>query len=164
MLRWFQVDSKGTQPYIYKHAFSSRLPSHPACRKTACVLSHFSCVWLSTAPWTVGLPGRVLCPQNSPGKNTRAGCHALFQEIFPTRDQTQVSCITGGLSRVNHYLLRVRQSAKCWVIRGKNLSNIPECKKAWEKSVSYSGEWISLTRRVFSGRGKTKVNKASKRR
>ena len=30
------------------------------------------------------------------------------------RDQTQVSCIVGVLTRVNHYLLRVRQSAKCW--------------------------------------------------
>ena len=30
--------------------------------------------------------------------------------------------------------------------------------------MGYSGEWISLTRRVFSGRGRTKVNKVSKMR
>ena len=29
-------------------------------------------------------------------KNTRVGCHALFQGIFPTRDQTHVSHIAGG--------------------------------------------------------------------
>ena len=31
MLWWFQVGSKGTQPYIYMYPFSSKLPSHPAC-------------------------------------------------------------------------------------------------------------------------------------
>ena len=33
---------------------------------------------------------------DSPGKNTGVGCHALLQEIFPTRDQTHVSRIAGG--------------------------------------------------------------------
>ena len=27
---------------------------------------------------------RLLCPWNSPGKNTRVGCHSLLQGIFPT--------------------------------------------------------------------------------
>ena len=39
----------------------------------------------------------------SPGKNTRVGCHALLQGIFPTsqpRDQTQVSHIAGGFFTV----------------------------------------------------------------
>ena len=36
--------------------------------------------------WPYGLyPGRPLCPWNSPGKNTRVGCHALLQGIFPTQ-------------------------------------------------------------------------------
>ena len=30
------------------------------------------------------LPARLLCPWDSPGKNTGVGCHALLQEIFPT--------------------------------------------------------------------------------
>ena len=30
-------------------------------------------------------PTRLLHPQNSTGKNTRMGCHALLQGIFPTR-------------------------------------------------------------------------------
>ena len=34
MLRKFQVDSKGTQPYIYMYAFFPKLPSHPGCHVT----------------------------------------------------------------------------------------------------------------------------------
>ena len=30
-------------------------------------------------------PTRLLCPWNSPGKNTGAGCHFLLQGIFPTQ-------------------------------------------------------------------------------
>ena len=30
-------------------------------------------------------PTRLLCPWNSPGKNTGAGCHSLLQGIFPTQ-------------------------------------------------------------------------------
>ena len=33
---------------------------------------------LFETPWTV-----VLCPWDSPGKNTEAGCHFLLQGIFP---------------------------------------------------------------------------------
>jgi len=29
-------------------------------------------------------PARLLCPLDSPGKNTGMGCHALLQKIFPT--------------------------------------------------------------------------------
>ena len=28
-------------------------------------------------------PTRLLCPRNSPGKNTAVGCHSLLQSIFP---------------------------------------------------------------------------------
>ena len=34
-------------------------------------------------PWTVAC--QLLCPWNSPGKNTGVGCHTLFQGIFPTQ-------------------------------------------------------------------------------
>ena len=33
---------------------------------------------------------------NSPVQNTRVGSLSFLQGIFPTRDQTQVSCIAGG--------------------------------------------------------------------
>ena len=31
-------------------------------------------------------PPRLLCPWNSPGKNTGVGCHSLLQGIFPTQE------------------------------------------------------------------------------
>ena len=44
-------------------------------------------------------PSGLLYPWDSPGKNTRAGCHALLQGIFPTQHRihiSYVSCIEGG--------------------------------------------------------------------
>ena len=38
---------------------------------------------LATA-WTVW-PARLLCPWDSPGKNTGVGCHLLLEGIFPTQ-------------------------------------------------------------------------------
>ena len=49
----------------------------------ACMLSHFSYVQFFVTPWTVA--HRLLCPWNSPGKNTVVGCHALLQGIFLTQ-------------------------------------------------------------------------------
>ena len=40
---------------------------------------------------------RLLCPWNSPGKNTRVCTHPLLQRSFWPRDQTWVSCIAGRL-------------------------------------------------------------------
>ena len=31
------------------------------------------------------LPARLLCPCNSPGKNTAVGCHPLLQGVFPAQ-------------------------------------------------------------------------------
>ena len=45
---------------------------------------------LGPCGWT--LPGRLLCPWDSPGQNTGVGCHALLQGIFPTQGSTRVSC------------------------------------------------------------------------
>ena len=41
-------------------------------------------------------PTRLLCPWDSPDKNTGVGCRALLQGIFPTQGSTQVSCIAGA--------------------------------------------------------------------
>ena len=45
-------------------------------------------------------PKRLLCSRDFPGKNTGVGCHFLLQEIFPIRDQTQVSRIADRLFTV----------------------------------------------------------------
>ena len=48
----------------------------------ACVLSHFSFVPLFVTLW---IATSLLCPWNSPGKNTGVGWHFLLQGIFPTQ-------------------------------------------------------------------------------
>ena len=47
-----------------------------------CVLSLSVVSQLFVTPRTV--LARLLCPWNSPGKNTGVGCHSLLQGIFPT--------------------------------------------------------------------------------
>ena len=47
MLWWFQVNSEGTQPNIYKYPFFPKLPSHPGCQAT---LSSVPC----TIQWVLG--------------------------------------------------------------------------------------------------------------
>ena len=55
------------------------------------LLSHFSHVRLFATLWNVvsqtplSIRFSRLCPWNSPGKNTRVGCHALLQGIFSTQ-------------------------------------------------------------------------------
>jgi len=45
-----------------------------------------ACSVVSSSLWPCGLqPARLLCPWDSPGRNTGAGCHALLQGIFPTQ-------------------------------------------------------------------------------
>ena len=48
-----------------------------------CMLSHFSHVRLFVTLWVVAC--QLLCPWDSPGKNTGVDCHFLFQGIFPTQ-------------------------------------------------------------------------------
>ena len=44
------------------------------------------CSVMSNSLWPHGLwPTRLLCPWNSPGKNTGVGSHSLLQGIFPTQ-------------------------------------------------------------------------------
>ena len=68
----------------------------PKCRRFSCTafispILFFgvcvSCSVMSDSLQYHGLqPSRLLCPQNSPGKNTGVGCHALLQGIFLTQE------------------------------------------------------------------------------
>ena len=44
-----------------------------------------SCLTLCD-PRDCSLAARLLCPWDSPGKNTGGGCHFLLQGIFPTQE------------------------------------------------------------------------------
>ena len=48
-----------------------------------CLCLSLSHVPLFVRPWTE--PARLLCPWNSPDKNTGVGCHFFLQGIFPTQ-------------------------------------------------------------------------------
>ena len=68
-----------------------------------CACSVISVV--SDALWPYGLwPTRLLCPWDSPGKNTGVGCHFFLQGIFPTQGS-------------NPHLLHYRWILYCWAIR-----------------------------------------------
>ena len=62
-----------------------------------------SCVWRFATPRTI--TARLLCPWDSPVKNTGVGCHFFLQGIFWPRDGTHVSCI--GRQTLNHVLLSI---------------------------------------------------------
>ena len=63
-------------------SFSKDLKIELLC---VCVVQVFStqCVQLFATPWTI--PARILCPWNSPGKNTGVGSHSFLQGIFTTQ-------------------------------------------------------------------------------
>ena len=61
---------------------------HSSC----CCVSHSI---LSDSSLPQGLqPSRLLCPWDFPGKNTGVGCYFFLQGIFPTQDQTHVTCVS----------------------------------------------------------------------
>ena len=53
---------------------------HMGCFKTCCLVTQLC----PTQPHGLE-PARLLCPWESPGKNTGVGCHFLLQEIFLTQ-------------------------------------------------------------------------------
>ena len=59
---------------------SSQFSNFPKCH-AKCMLSQLSRVWL----FGTLKPTRLLCPWDSPEKNTGVGCHVLLQGIFPTQ-------------------------------------------------------------------------------
>ena len=56
---------------------------------------------VSDSVWPYGLqPARLLCPWDSPGKNTGVGCHAFLQGIFPTKaSHPCLSCLPASAGR-----------------------------------------------------------------
>ena len=49
-------------------------------------------------------PTRLLCPWDSPGKNTGVGCHALLQGLFLIqRSNLCLLCLLGDIRVLYHY-------------------------------------------------------------
>ena len=53
------------------------------CISTGLYFAHGNKTTKFVTPWTVA--PRLLCPWNSPGKNTGLGCHSRLQRILPTQ-------------------------------------------------------------------------------
>ena len=70
-----------------------------------CMLSHFSYVLLFATLWAEAT--RLLCPWDSPGKNTGMGCHFLLQGIFPTQGSNP------GLPHCRQMVLLSEPPGKC---------------------------------------------------
>ena len=68
---------------------------------------------------------RLLCPWDSPGKNTGVGCHALFQGIFLTQGPNP--CLLHLLPWQAGYLLltppgkpKLKHTWGYWILNGEN--------------------------------------------
>ena len=64
----------------------------PRCQSRACMLTHVSHVWLLGTSWTMGHQAPL--SWDSPGKNTRVGCHFLLQCMKVKREsEVAQSCL-----------------------------------------------------------------------
>ena len=63
------------------------------------IIAHHVC--LSVTPWT--LAARLLCPWNSPGKNTGIGCHFLLQNFVLGHAICQLTYWILSLKKKNFY-------------------------------------------------------------
>ena len=82
------------------------VPLCGSCGLFCCVCEVTSVMSDSLGPHRL-YPARLLCPWDSPGKNTGEGSYFLLQGIFLTQDPIWVSC-TGGWSQV------LRLLPACW--------------------------------------------------
>ena len=108
------------------------------------VLSHCVCVSRSVISDSLrphGVqPTRLLCPWNSPGKNTGVGSHSLLQGIFPTQElnlgllhcRQSLHCLShlgspNSIRRIEKILNRINKCLDCLIIqltRRENHMNI----------------------------------------
>ena len=77
------------QMFLICKPLSSHDPTLPSYNETISLFSTLLCLYLVMSDSSLQLhglqPTRLLCPWDSPGKNTGAGCHFLLQGIFPTQ-------------------------------------------------------------------------------
>jgi len=93
----------------------------------SCVCESLRCVWLFVTPWTVARQAPLF--MDSPGKNTRVGCHSFLQGIF----------LTQGLKPG---LLHCRQILYCLSHQGSPIVIIIENKiTKLQQRMGELGEW-----------------------
>ena len=166
------VTSDSSRPHGLRHARPPRSSPPPGACSDSCPLScwcHLSIsspagpfpfclqffLWkvninsvMSNSLWPHGLsPSSLLCPWNSPGKNTGVGCHFLLQGTFPTQGS-------------NLGLLHCRQILCCLSHRGSP-EDFPagpgacsQCRRHWFHP--WSGNWIPCCTKDSTSRATAK--------
>ena len=108
-----------------------------------CVLSYFSRVQLFVTLWTIA--HQVLCPWDSPGKNTGVCSHALFQGIFLTQVlnlRLYVFCIDTcslplvPLGKPMYIYICLKSSHKNWLSAPVNFESLDSTNYRWKISPS----------------------------
>ena len=90
-----------------------------------------SCSVVSNSLWPHGLqPTRLLCPRDSPGKNTGVGCHALLWGIFPTQGSNP------GLPHCRQILYCLSHQGSPWIIPKPSSHFCP-----WKNYPQKVGDW-----------------------
>ena len=74
------------------------------------MLSRFNYVRLFATPWTIYSPPGSFIHEDSPGKNTEVGCHALLQGIFPTQGSNL------GLLHCRRILYHLSHQGSPWIL------------------------------------------------
>ena len=95
--------------------------------------SGFSCVLPFAALWTVA--AKLLCPWDSPGKNTGVSCHAFLQRSSQHKDWTHVSCV----SCIADWFFTAEPLGKPYILHIKTLSDLSF------ENISLSCSFILLT-------------------
>ena len=92
-------------------------------------------------PWTVA---RLLCPWDSPEKNTGVDCHSFSGASSWPRDRTWVSCIAGGFFTIwaTREALEVTNSARTCPLP-PTAPSLPCCSSVPESLRSRHADWSS---------------------
>ena len=92
--RWRSLSARGPWWPRPPKELSVKLPSVPWGRRGASFMADVQSSGVSDSLRPCELsPTRLLCPWDFPDRNTGVDCHFLLQRIFPTLDQTHVSCV-----------------------------------------------------------------------
>ena len=72
-------------------------------------------------------PTRLLCPWDSPGKNTGVGCLGLLQGIFPIQKSMSPALAGGFFTTSTAWEAHVVKCYYALILEGKPVSDLPIC-------------------------------------